>query len=205
MASSSVTFGGVILCGGRSRRMGRPKLTLPIGNEFLLQRVVRIVGSVVSPVVVVAAEDQPVPVLPPDVEVLRDEIPDSGPLAGMLVGLKSLAADGIGAAYVSGCDTPLLLPAFVRTVLNQLGEHDLAVPQEGDFYHPLAGVYRTSLAPRIERLIAAGRLRPLHLIEECNAVRISKSVLQSVDPELDSLRNANTPEEYQRLLERIRE
>ena len=48
-------FGGIVLCGGKSERMGRPKLLLPFGDETMLARVVRIVGQVVSPVVVVAA------------------------------------------------------------------------------------------------------------------------------------------------------
>ena len=33
-------FGGGVLCGGESRRMGRPKAWLAFGNEVMLQRVV---------------------------------------------------------------------------------------------------------------------------------------------------------------------
>ena len=50
-------FGGIVLCGGKSTRMGRPKLSLPFGDETMLSRVVRIVSQVVSPVVVVASVD----------------------------------------------------------------------------------------------------------------------------------------------------
>ena len=50
--------GAVVLCGGESRRMGRPKAWLPFGPERLLQRVVRLVGTVAHPVVVVAAPSQ---------------------------------------------------------------------------------------------------------------------------------------------------
>ena len=56
-----MNIGGVILCGGESRRMGRPKAWLPFGPETLLQRVVRLIGEVVNPLVVVAAPDQDVP------------------------------------------------------------------------------------------------------------------------------------------------
>jgi molybdenum cofactor guanylyltransferase len=44
--------------------MGRPKLLLPFGNESMLARTVRLVGEVVSPVVVVAAASQQLPKLP---------------------------------------------------------------------------------------------------------------------------------------------
>ena len=50
--------GGIVLCGGRSTRMGVPKATLPFGLETMLQRVVRLLGTVVSPIVVVAAREQ---------------------------------------------------------------------------------------------------------------------------------------------------
>ena len=48
--------GGIVLCGGESRRMGRDKASLPFGPETLLQRVVRQLASQVFPIVVVAAE-----------------------------------------------------------------------------------------------------------------------------------------------------
>ena len=54
---------GIVLCGGRSTRMGVPKATLPFGNETMLQRVVRLLHTVVSPVIVVAARDQVLPEL----------------------------------------------------------------------------------------------------------------------------------------------
>ena len=46
--------GGIILCGGRSSRMGTPKLALPFGPELMLQRIVRLLGEVCRPIVVVA-------------------------------------------------------------------------------------------------------------------------------------------------------
>jgi molybdopterin-guanine dinucleotide biosynthesis protein A len=47
--------GGIVLCGGKSTRMGVPKATLPFGPETMLQRVLRLLSTAVSPVVVVAA------------------------------------------------------------------------------------------------------------------------------------------------------
>lgn len=182
--------------------MGRPKLSLPFGEELLLQRVVRILQSVVTPVVVVAAQNQDLPSLPEDVVILRDETPSLGPLPAMGMGLAKLASQGVEAAYISACDTPLISTAFISTVIAELGTYELAVPDDGEYFHPLAGVYRTSLAERIQELVANSRLRPWFLMQESRARAIKVDVLRQVDPELDALQNANTTEEYAALLKR---
>lgn len=197
MVTQSV--GGIVLCGGQSSRMGRPKLTLPFGGELMLPRIVRILRSVVDPVVVVAGPSQEVPALPDDVRVVRDEHEHLGPLAGMEVGLRALLGV-VQAAYVSSCDVPLLRPEFVAEMIRRLGRHELAVPREGDFYHPLAGVYCTSLAERVHQLVADQRLRPLFLIQTSDAVEVSVEELRTVDPQLHSLRNLNRPEDYEEAL-----
>src|SRR5579871_4934557 len=88
--TSDRRVGGIVLCGGRSSRMGRPKAWLPFGDELMLPRVVRVLRAVVDPVVVVAAPGQDVPPLPPDVEIVRDEIEGKGPLGGLAAGLAAL-------------------------------------------------------------------------------------------------------------------
>ncbi|MFM9961651.1 MAG: molybdenum cofactor guanylyltransferase [Planctomycetaceae bacterium] len=197
MVTQSV--GGIVLCGGQSSRMGRPKLTLPFGDELMLPRIVRILRSVVDPVVVVAGPNQEVPYLPADVRVVRDEHEHLGPLAGMEVGLRVLH-DVVEAVYVSSCDVPLLRPEFIAEMIRQLGCHELAVPREGDFHHPLAAVYRTSLAGRVHRLVADQRLRPLFLIRASDSVEVPVEELMTVDPQLHSLHNLNLPEDYEAAL-----
>ena len=59
-----MTAGGIVLCGGKSTRMGVAKATLPFGPETMLQRVVRLLGTTVSPIAAVAARDQVLPELP---------------------------------------------------------------------------------------------------------------------------------------------
>src|SRR4051812_49738323 len=83
-------LGGIILCGGRSRRMGRPKAWLPFAGEPMLARVVRLLGEVVHPLVVVAAPGQDLPPLPPDVLAARDPEEGRGPLQGLAAGLEAL-------------------------------------------------------------------------------------------------------------------
>ena len=187
--------GGVVLCGGKSSRMGLAKASLPFGPEVMLQRVVRILSTVVSPIVVVAAEDQVLPELPAGVTVARDQRPERGPLEGIAAGLTAMRplAD---AAYVTSCDVPLLEPAFVRLMIESLGENHAAVPIQGPLQHPLSAVYRTSVLPRLHELLATDRLRPVFIFDLVQTAKVPTDDLEEVDPSLNTLRNLNFPPDY---------
>src|SRR4051812_49455108 len=111
-----VGVGGIVVCGGKSTRMGAPKATLPFGPETMLQRVVRLLATTVAPIVVVAAREQSLPSLAEPVIVARDERDERGPLEALRAGLKALP-ESISAAYVTSCDVPLLVPAFVERMI----------------------------------------------------------------------------------------
>ena len=135
--------------------MGSPKALLPFGSETMLQRVVRLLGSVVTPIVVVSARDQALPMLPGYARIARDEQEGRGPLEGLRAGLKALP-ESVEAAYITSCDVPLLVPGFVRLMIDLLGDHDIAVMEIDGFTHPLSAVYRRSILPHVEALLADG-------------------------------------------------
>jgi molybdenum cofactor guanylyltransferase len=191
--------GGIVLCGGRSSRMGRPKAWLPFGGEVLLQRAVRILRDVVDPIVVVAAPGQELPELPASVIVARDGREFLGPLNGLATGLGALAGRA-EVAYLSSCDVPYLAPAFIRRVVNWLGDADICMPEVDGFKHPLAAAYGPRVLPVVLDLIAANRLRPVFLTERLSTRFLTAADLADADPTLDSLRNVNTPEEYETAL-----
>jgi molybdopterin-guanine dinucleotide biosynthesis protein A len=186
---------GIVLCGGRSTRMGVPKATLPFGDETMLQRVVRLLLTVVSPVIVVAARDQVLPELPEAVAVTRDERDQQGPLEGLRAGLSALPGSA-GCAYVTSCDVPLLEPRFVERLVELLGDHDIAVMEIDGFTHPLSAVYRREVLPHIEVLLAQQKLRPAFLFDRLRTLRVKPEEMVSADPQLRTLRNLNTREDY---------
>ena len=189
---------GIVLCGGKSTRMGSSKALLPFGSETMLQRVVRLLGEVVSPIVVVAAADQDLPALPRDVIVTRDERDARGPLEGLRAGLKALPPH-VDAVYVTSCDVPLLIPNFVRQMLELARGYDIAVMEIDGFTHPLSAVYRRATLPFVEDLLAKDRLRPAFLFELVKTRRVRPEEM-TADPDLRTLRNLNTREDYERAL-----
>ena len=198
MALSGQQAAGIVLCGGKSTRMGTSKALLPFGPETMLQRVVRLLSEIVSPIVCVAAPAQELPPLPPDVILTRDEREGRGPLEGLRAGLKALPASA-DRAYVTSCDVPLLVPGFVRQLLEKAHGFDATVMEIDGFAHPLSAVYARAALPHVEDLLAHDRLRPVFLYERVKTRRVRRDEI-TADPELRTLRNLNTPEDYRQAL-----
>jgi molybdenum cofactor guanylyltransferase len=204
---------GVVLAGGRSSRMGRPKADLEWHGSTLLRRTTALLARTVDgPVLVVAAPEQELPELPPGVEVVMDPVEGQGPMRGLATGLAAL--DGRApAAFVCSTDLPFLHPALVRRVLRgfadpEAGPVDVVLPVARGYRQPLAAGYRTSLAGLIEKLLGEGDLRPGMLFRHCRVAQLDDAALLTEpelarhDPDLDSLVNVNEPDDYTAALAR---
>ena len=193
-----MTRGAIIVCGGRSRRMGRDKASLPFGRELLLQRIARTLEQIIAPthIVVVAAAGQVLPPLDPGIRIVADRKPERGPLEAIAVGMAELGPD-IDAAFVTGCDFPLLSAPFVARLFELLGNAEIAVPHDGTRRHCLTAVYRPAVLPAVERLLSVNRLKVQELLEICACRNVCLDELRDVEPHLQSLLNINTPEQYE--------
>lgn len=186
---------GIVLCGGLSKRMGRAKASLPFGNQTMLARVVERVGQAVTPVVIVCAVDQELPQIPGSVQVIRDEIPEQGPLGGLAAGLASLEGS-FDAVVLASCDLPFLSPAVIERLLQLIGNEQICIPHVAGRFHPLSAVYKLETVSTVKSQLAQGRLRLLDLIEKLPTRVVSEAELGDLDPGLKSFRNMNTPAEY---------
>jgi molybdopterin-guanine dinucleotide biosynthesis protein A len=110
-------------------------------------------------------------------------------------GLRALPAH-VEVAYVTSCDVPLLVPQFVERMVQLLGDHDIAVMEIDGFAHPLSAVYRRRTLPHVEALLAADRLRAAFLFDTVKTRRLQPSDVATADPQLLTLRNLNTREDY---------
>ena len=141
------------------------------------------------------------PPLPDWASIVRDPVAGRGPLQGLAAGLAALP-DSVELAYATATDVPFLQPAWIHRLVDLIGDHDLAIPFVEGYHHPLAALYRrATVLPAIEALLAADRLRPVFLIESVRPLVVGPEELREVDPDLRTLRNLNTPEDYQTALE----
>ena len=77
--------------------------------------------------------------------------------------------------------------------------YDVAVMEIDGFTHPLSAVYRRATLPLVDDLLAHDRLRPVFLFEAVKTRRVRPEEM-TADPELRTLRNLNTREDYERAL-----
>lgn len=192
-----MSLGAIILCGGHSRRMGQSKAWLPFGPELMLQRVVRLLSTRANHIVVVAAAGQELPDLPPEVLVVRDAVPDRGPLEGLAAGLGALP-ETVELAYSTATDVPFLNSGWIDCLVGAIGACDLAIPRVNAYHHPLAALYRRrAILPASHELLRADRLRLLYLMDVVQTRVVGADELRSGDPTFETLRNLNTPEDYE--------
>jgi molybdopterin-guanine dinucleotide biosynthesis protein A len=181
----------VILTGGKSSRMGRPKALLPFDGAPLIVHVVRNLKKMFAEAVVVAAPEQELPALP--ALLVRDEVAYQGPVSGIYHGLKASSKE---VCFVTSCDAPFLNPALIAQLLSQIRECDVVVPFWQERYQPLHAVYRTRVAPLLKDQLERGELRPIYLYDKVRTRKLSEVEIRNHDPEGLSFLNMNSPDDY---------
>ena len=116
---SALRMGGIVLCGGQSRRMGRSKAWLPWDGETLLERVVRVVSAEVQPVVLATRHGTALPKISGEVEFAFDRAGHAGPLAGIAAGFDALAGR-CDAVFIVPCDHPFIRAEYIRRLIELL-------------------------------------------------------------------------------------
>ena len=196
-------LGAVVLCGGESSRLGVDKAGLLFNGQTFLHCIVEKIATVTDTIVLVGKEQsEATRQLPCKVIFRRDQRTDRGPLEGIRVGLARLA-ESVEYAFVTSCDVPLLNPALIRQLFQQIGDAPAIVPVDGKRVFGMTAIYRTDLHASIDQRIEAGQLRVSDLADAFGARKIQVQTLASSDPNLDSLTNVNSAKDYLDLLARF--
>ena len=190
----------VVLAGGKSSRMGRPKSLLLFDGQPLIVHIVRALKHMFAETVVVAAPGQELPDLP--VTLVRDEVAYQGPVGGIYYGLK--AANG-KFCFVTSCDVAFLNHALISHFTSQISSYDVVVPFWEDRFQPLHAVYRTSVLPLLKEQLDREELRPIFLFDKVRTRKVGEDEIKIFDPDGLSFLNMNTPDDYEQALRRWNE
>jgi molybdenum cofactor guanylyltransferase len=177
----------LVLAGGDSRRMGRPKAWLKVGDTFLLRYVVDRLAPTFSEVMVSFAEPEQL-LEPVPYRIVFDRKPSAGPLAGLEAGLAGARNEVV---FAVACDMPYVTQDLAQVAVAAARACDAAIPRVDGRPEPVCGAYRRSALPFITGAINTGRFRAADI-----AAELDVTWLEGLDPGL--FRSLNSPQDLER-------
>ena len=186
---SVAPLNGLVLTGGRSRRMQRDKASLAYAGRTQLERTVQLLAPRVQQVFVSIRPEQradPARAAYPCIEDLR---PDLGPIGGIQAALH---ADANRAWLVLACDLPFLTASALDHLIASRGADHLATAYRSShdgLPEPLCAIFEPASRAAVDAWIAQGQLCPRALLGGVDA-----RLLEPLEPR--ALDNINTPEQY---------
>jgi molybdenum cofactor guanylyltransferase len=177
----------LVLAGGESRRMGRPKAWIEVGSTVLLRYVVERLAPAFSEVMVSFSEpeqmEQHVPY-----RVVFDRKHNAGPLAGLEAGLIGARHQVL---FAVACDMPYVTQGAAEMAVAAAGSCDAAIPRHDGLFEPVCGAYRKTALPSIVGALDAGQFTAHDVVENLDV-----TWLEGLDPaQFESL---NTPADLER-------
>lgn len=182
---------GVILAGGKSRRMGRNKAILTVRQQSLLDIMIDKMKSIFRYVTLSGSQAT---AYQTGLPVLEDIYPDCGPLAGIHAALKQTGGRGV---FVIGCDMPLVPAGLIRYICSHNGA-DIVVPRLGDYLEPLCALYYKSCLPLIEQALSQGRYKITGFFPRAQVKYLTAEEISRFAPPEEAFFNINTPEDWAR-------
>jgi len=168
----------ILLCGGKSRRMGQDKGSMNLNGKPMIIHVIKNLISVADEVVVVLRDKNQVEDYSKIFEQLQsnrsklhiftDTFEDKGPLAGILTGLENIKSDK---AMVVPCDSPFVSEYLENKIFQYSSEpeFDAFVPRWPDGkLEPLHSIYKKDLKSNILKLLKRDIRDVKSLIMELN-------------------------------------
>ena len=191
---------GLVLAGGRARRMGgEDKGLVEVADRAMVQWVADALRAQCTAVLVNANRNAGRYAALTGAPVIGDRVDGfAGPLAGMAAGL---AASETPLMACAPCDSPLLLPDLVARLYRALTDEDaeLAVAHDGERMQPVFALMRRDLLSSMQAFLASGGRK----IDAWYAGH--RLALAPFPDAADMFLNVNTPEQRDDLDRRLRE
>lgn len=195
LTDKKINITGIILAGGRNTRMGTNKAFLAIDGSRLIDKTINIYREI-FPEIIIVTNDPLAYIEFADVAIVTDIYKGKGPLGGIYTGLFYSKNNY---AFVSACDMPSLNKNFINCLTNQLGKHDVIVPELSDGFQPLQAIYSRNCLPSIKRLLLMDKLKITGFYRDMRVLTISEKQIEPFNPDGRLFQNINTPEDMEKM------
>jgi molybdopterin-guanine dinucleotide biosynthesis protein A len=153
---------GIVLCGGKSSRMGIDKALLPLGDNNLLEMAILTIEPLCGNILISANSIYP---LKKRYQFIKDKFDNIGPLSGIY---SSLAESETEHNIIISCDTPFLSSNTISYILQNIDNYDIVLPQVNGYIQSLTGYFNRSVLPFIEEEIKKLHYKPIQMFMEMN-------------------------------------
>jgi molybdopterin-guanine dinucleotide biosynthesis protein A len=182
---------GLVLTGGSSRRMGRDKASLPLGEATCAERVGARLSQVVAPTLEVGPGRS-------GLSTVREEPPGAGPLSALAAGWKALGTRGHrGPVVVLACDLPLISESLLRFLASHPSPGSV-VPVVDGRPQPLCARFSAAALQHGAGSAAAGRRSLAPLLRDADVVWLGEREWSGV-ADRRTFTDVDTPADLARL------
>lgn len=139
---------GIILSGGKSKRMGENKSLLKIGDRTVIEYVNDLMKSLFSKVILIT--NNPIEYEFLDIEMYDDIFFQMGPLAGIHSGLiHSKTVKN----FITSCDIPLMTAQMIEYLVEYNTNKPITIAKADGFIQQLCGLYNKSCLQQAEKIL----------------------------------------------------
>jgi molybdopterin-guanine dinucleotide biosynthesis protein A len=182
---------GIILCGGKSRRMGNNKAFLKLNGKYIVSHVFEVLSALCKEIII-STNTKELAFLKGD--LVADEFQNIGPIAGIYSALKHSKTEK---NIILSCDTPFINTDILEYLLKNSENFDVVLPVFEDFLQPLTGIFNKTIIPIIENEITKGNYIPPRIFEKTNLNKLK------IDKNIKGWHkhlffNVNSPEDYEK-------
>ncbi len=186
---------GAILIGGESRRLGTDKVVLRVGDDIMVNRVLKVIQPLFEHVVMVGHPRKELKTY----SVIEDLFKSCGPLGGIYTALSMAKTDYV---FAFAADMPHVnanLVKYMISIAMSQDTRDIIVPEWSKGIEPLCAIYHKRLAPLMKSSIDKNCLKIGTIIEHASVLKISEQKIREFgDPEI-IFTNINTTSDIKAL------
>jgi molybdopterin-guanine dinucleotide biosynthesis protein A len=188
-------FTGVILAGGENSRFsGKNKALVHIGGKRILDRIYEVFTVLFDKIILVT--NDPVQYMEWDFDIVTDIFPIRSSLTGIHTGLFYITTPY---AFFAACDIPFIKKELIEILLDSVEPSiDIVIPETSKGFEPLCSVYSKRCLKPIEEQLEKQSLKIERMFQKVRVKKISEDILRTIDQDLLSFSNINTPDDLVR-------
>ena len=191
----------VILCGGKSSRMGFDKQLLTIDKIRLIDKVISKLRKEFEEIIIVTNKPQYYESF--QVKLVQDRYQGMGPLSGIHAALGEAQSEFV---YFIACDMPNINLEYIKYMKNRLFDSDIeaCVTRVGQWIEPLNSFFSKKALEQIEEDLRSKKGSLYYLLKKINCLYIDEKEARKHSPDWSMFLNLNTREELDDFLKSLK-